>query len=375
MIDYVIPMVFDNDLAWRDNFRHSRWRTYTRQDREVSRFRSMGTEELFVRCIRAFMPFVGTIHILLARESQKQPWMDKYGIHVVYHRDFIPMRYLPTFNSRSIEMFLHRIPGLSEQFIYSNDDMFPVAPMSEEDFFRDGNPCMYAEFKELPKDYSQFGWVCKEGLKLISEGNGTPAPDNYWLFTGHGVTPLLKSVCGKVFATYEEQIRNSITFERDWKNYNQYIYAYYQFYNELVVKKDNDTAYADNTMPLADVEKTIMKADRMVCVNDAIKSNDFEKFTAVVSAAIEKRLQTYLEKTNYGKGTESDTAGDQHSATPSVADEQRPGNSGDTTHKEKIQDQVAEKRSTGKANPPSLAKGGRGKTQKDNRKRGFGFHS
>jgi hypothetical protein len=45
-------------------------------------------------------------------------------------------------------MFLHRIPGLSERFIYGNDDMFPLSQLEPEDFFRGRNADM--EGRALP---------------------------------------------------------------------------------------------------------------------------------------------------------------------------------------------------------------------------------
>jgi hypothetical protein len=62
-------------------------------------------------------------------------------LNVVKHTDFIPAEYLPTFSSHAIEMNIHRIPDLAEQFIYFNDDMFLLRPMTEADFFRNGLPC------------------------------------------------------------------------------------------------------------------------------------------------------------------------------------------------------------------------------------------
>ena len=40
------------------------------------------------------------------------------------HEDFIPHKYLPTYNSRAIEFNVHRIKGLEEKFVLFNDDMF-----------------------------------------------------------------------------------------------------------------------------------------------------------------------------------------------------------------------------------------------------------
>ncbi|MFM5904215.1 MAG: Stealth CR1 domain-containing protein [Microbacteriaceae bacterium] len=45
-------------------------------------------------------------------------------VTVIEHKDFIPADYLPTFNSHTITANLHRIEGLSEHFLYLNDDIF-----------------------------------------------------------------------------------------------------------------------------------------------------------------------------------------------------------------------------------------------------------
>jgi hypothetical protein len=45
-------------------------------------------------------------------------------VTVIDHREFIPGEYLPTFNSHTITANLHRIKGLSEHFLYLNDDIF-----------------------------------------------------------------------------------------------------------------------------------------------------------------------------------------------------------------------------------------------------------
>ena len=374
-IDYVIPMIFDGDERWRQDFLRSRWREYSRRDIQTPNWRSMGTEELLVRCIRTFLPFVGTIHILLARESQKQPWMDKYGIHVVYHREFIPERFLPTFNSRTIEMFLERIPGLSERFIYSNDDMFPVSPMQESDFFDDYKPCQHVEEMQVDKESSQFAWVCRTGTMMIARDFGKDTEGKIWLNTGHGVTPLLLDTYKEVRNLHKLEMDSSITPERDYKNLNQYIYVYFQHYAGMCADKEIPTTYTDNTQPLEDVVKAIASAKGIVCVNDVIRDKSFKEYASLVSEAIEKRLQSYLEKTNYGKGTEDTTAGRGSAEAVSVNAKQRRNGGDHTPDKKEIQNQVAEKRSTGKADTSAPAQERSGKAGKDNRKRGFRFNT
>ena len=51
------------------------------------------------------------------------------------HESILPATALPTFSSHAIETSLHRIPGLSNHFIYSNDDFLLTRPTGPEDFF------------------------------------------------------------------------------------------------------------------------------------------------------------------------------------------------------------------------------------------------
>src|SRR5699024_2272679 len=70
-------------------------------------------------------------------------WLDVNHpkLNIVKHEDFIPEEYLPTFSARPIELNLHRIEGLAEQFVYFNDDMFMLDFLKKDDFFFNGMPC------------------------------------------------------------------------------------------------------------------------------------------------------------------------------------------------------------------------------------------
>jgi hypothetical protein len=61
-------------------------------------------------------------------------------VNIIKHSDFIPSHFLPTFNSATIECFLHRIKSLSNFFIYGNDDTYIMNTCYESDFFKNGMP-------------------------------------------------------------------------------------------------------------------------------------------------------------------------------------------------------------------------------------------
>ena len=104
----------------------------------AKRYRDWGTLKYLLRGIEKHIPSVENVFLLVSGETQVPSWVDRSVVNVVLHKDIIPERFLPTFNSTTIEMFMHRIHGLGEEFLYFNDDMFPVMDCSHEDFFRDG---------------------------------------------------------------------------------------------------------------------------------------------------------------------------------------------------------------------------------------------
>jgi hypothetical protein len=89
-----------------------------------------------LRSVARFAPWIRTIHIVT--NGQRPAWLNLAHpkIRLVTHQQIFRWpEHLPTFNSTSIESHLHRIPGLSEHFIYANDDMFLGAPVEPGDFF------------------------------------------------------------------------------------------------------------------------------------------------------------------------------------------------------------------------------------------------
>jgi hypothetical protein len=109
-----------------------------------------------IRSVRKNAPWVDRIHILtncaLPYEVSQMP-----RVNGVMHEDVFPdAGVLPTFNSHAIEANLHRIEGLSEQFIYFNDDVFLSAPVSVSDFFtEDGNPRVFLSNHNIPMSRSR----------------------------------------------------------------------------------------------------------------------------------------------------------------------------------------------------------------------------
>ena len=108
-------------------------------DEDVSpkRFRDNGELRYSLRSLERYAPWIRRIH--LVTNGQVPGWLVRSHprITVVPHELlFQDRQHLPCFNSNAIELQLHRIPNLTRQFLYLNDDVFFGAPITAGMFSR-----------------------------------------------------------------------------------------------------------------------------------------------------------------------------------------------------------------------------------------------
>lgn len=129
-IDIVYLWVNGADPVWLDKRRQA-YSTWARQNPEelaafgnvAGRYRD-NSELLFnLRALELFFPAHG--HVYIVTDAQTPDWLRPSDrVTVVDHRELLPPSSPEVFDSGNIESYLHHIPGLSEQFIYLNDDVF-----------------------------------------------------------------------------------------------------------------------------------------------------------------------------------------------------------------------------------------------------------
>ena len=113
------------------------------------------------RSIIKFAPWFN--HIYIVTNGQIPIWLNtnQPDISVIPHsKIFRDQKDLPTFQSNAIEVNLHRIPGLADNFIYFNDDMALIGPLCPEDLLLANGS--YARFPT-----SEVTCYKKKGLFLI----------------------------------------------------------------------------------------------------------------------------------------------------------------------------------------------------------------
>ena len=127
-IDVVITWVDSNDLNWQKEREKYLDPSFSKNKHvgAMNRYQDQGTLQYIFRGIEKHMPWVRKVFLVTCGHYPVWLNLNYDKLVLVKHEDFIPKEYLPTFNSNSILINLHRIKSLSEHFIYFNDDMYVI---------------------------------------------------------------------------------------------------------------------------------------------------------------------------------------------------------------------------------------------------------
>lgn len=320
-IDFVVTWVDMSDPEWQKDFiKYSSTGDNTKNGVSKARFRDQGFLRYWFRGVEKFAPWVRKIHFVTS--GQKPDWLDENNpkIHLVSHKDFIPERFLPTYNSVVIERYMHRIPGIADHFVYFNDDFFIINSIGPERFFRDGLPCDIAAFHYNPS-WSQWYKRIKNNMRIINrhfdkkevmerwhdkwfdKSYGSKARWNYLLKpygkfitlrTPHNAQPYLKSTFEEVWAVAEKELtETSANKFRALTDYTPELFRAWQ------ICRGNFTpynTYADTKMfPLMIKPKQAIRAIynqsySLICLNDNVHIRHYDEVMESLKKAFDHIL-------------------------------------------------------------------------------------
>lgn len=318
-IDIVVLWVDDKDPLWQKK-KAKYTSVCTNEGNEEARYRDWDTLRYWFRGVEKFAPWVR--NVFFVTDDQKPQWLniDHPKLRWVKHTDFIPQEYLPTFNSSIIELNIHRIEGLSENFVYFNDDIFLIKETCAEDFFVDGLPCDKAMFEPIiPKgffNYTPFNnaqiinrhflpnEVMKKHYKKFFTAQGIDGvfknllygrkPFFYGFRDYHIHIPLKKSTFFEVWDKEYETINNICKNKLRTKNdINIWCIRHWNllsgnFYPKKPIGKNFHTESLGNSNEA--LEYLRKQKGKVVCLNDTENEDAFETHKKMIIDAFEKIL-------------------------------------------------------------------------------------
>lgn len=298
-IDFVITWVDDADPVWnrkKQQFKEMEGKqTFKTEESEPLRYRDWGILRYLFRSIEVYAPWVN--HVYLITDEQKPEWLDENceKVSVVDHKDFIPEEYLPTFNSHTIELNMHRIPELSEQFVYFNDDVLLTKPCKPENFFIDGKPVDEASLNGINGRDEQFAEIQFHNISLMNRYYTIQDCRRNWrkwlkpsygknlirtvlllpfqrlqgIYNPHGPMPILKETCRFLWERDKDIMNDTCCCRfRRGNNVSVYVYRFEQLLSGNFVPHKHQNGYCTVADSINNIQKTIRR-HRTVCINDA----------------------------------------------------------------------------------------------------------
>jgi len=305
-IDFVVTWLDSNDPLWQEEYRKYKGDIKS-GDRSKARYRNW--DDLFrywFRSVENYAPWVNKVY--LVTNGKFPDWINPNHpkIVMVKHSDFIPEQFLPTFNSCTIELNLGRIEGLSEHFVYFNDDCYLNQPIESTYFFRNGLPCDNTEetFLNAAK-YSQvrsfdnyLHKICDVGLincffnrREVVRQSFSKWMNPHLSFQGllvslfltilrrtkfegfrgaHVEQPMLKSTFAEVWGKAESLATISCSRFREDLSLNPYIIRYWQLAQNKFCPKKFRAAKINISLNNIDIIKRTLRSEKIksVCLND-----------------------------------------------------------------------------------------------------------
>jgi hypothetical protein len=159
-----------------------------------------------------YAPWIRNIYLVTDR--QVPSWLDTTHprVRVVDHTEiFTGEGQLPTYNSHAIESRLHHIDGLSEHFLYFNDDVFAARPIQPSLFFLgSGQSKHFMSSNAIPmspiNDKDEFSrMAAKNNRRLLSEKFGRVLVNSFI----HAPHPLRRSVMRDLETEFADALSNT----------------------------------------------------------------------------------------------------------------------------------------------------------------------
>ena len=320
-IDIVVTWVDMDDPKWKKDFINSGGSIdNTKNGFTEARFRDHGLLKYWFRGVDTFAPWVRKIHFVTC--AQKPNWLNVNHpkLKLVNHSDYIPDEFLPTFNSRVIESYMHKIPGLSDHFVYFNDDVFIIDEISPDRFFSGNLPNDIAAFRHN-SGIGLWSKSLKNNLKIINERfdkhTVLKRDHNKWfhpsygkraklthilkpyrkfvtLMTPHNAQPYIKSTFEEVWDYASDRLKEfSKNRFRTAKDYTPELFRTWQICQSNFEPYNvyNDTKMFPLILKPKQAIKALYNQDyKLVCLNDNEHIRDYENVMTKIEKAFESIL-------------------------------------------------------------------------------------
>lgn len=314
-IDFVLTWVDDSDPAWIEE----KNKYDVKQKLPTVRIRDWDFLLYWFRAVEKYAPWVNKIHLVTWGHVPKFLNIKNEKVNIVNHKEIFDEKYLPIFSTTALELSLHKIPGIADQFVYFNDDMFINRPVSPEDFFVNGLPkdiglmspilpvkegVAHIVLNDLQiinenfnrEDYLKhvgkfFNW--RNGLSNIRSIILLPWNRIMGFYDQHLPLPLLKSRYEEIWDKFPNEMNQTISgrFRSD-SDYSVWLIRYWQLLSgEFVPRKLNFGKYYQIQDDTSEIRDEILKhTHALIVLNDNERLQNFNQTKQELTMLFETQL-------------------------------------------------------------------------------------
>ncbi len=321
-IDFVITWVDGNDKNWLNQKNKYNYGKIDSGNNNI-RYRDWEQLKYWFRGVEMYANWVNKIYFVTCGQIPDWLNVDNPKLVLVDHKDFIPLKYLPTFSSHTIELNLHRINGLSDKFVYFNDDVFIINKVNEVDFFENGFPkddyienvlysygtndffpfIMMNDCELINKYYKKRIVIMNNIFKFLNFRYGfinniknlfMLSCDKFSSFSvSHLSSSFLKSTFNEVWAKEYNLLDKTCSHKfRTKEDVNQYVFKFWQYCNyNFIPRKVSFGKNLKITNNNSNIEKSILGCKyKVICINDSDCIENFELQKKIINDAFEKKF-------------------------------------------------------------------------------------
>jgi hypothetical protein len=305
-IDIVITFVDSTNLEWQKLFElHNNKKMNCKMANTINRFRNNDELKYCLRSIDKYIDFYNNIYIVMNHSPPIWLNINNPKLKIIDHKDIPGLNEnLPTFSSMAIECNLHKINGLTDEFIYFNDDVF-INKKIDKTLFKKEKINIYTTDKltKKGKNNSKYSghtnsWINANNL----------LDNNYKIDDRYSIKHIPHFINKKEMFYLEKKFNNKflITTKNKFRNINNIsplcsILQYHYLYNGIgkIVKTSNlnklisiNDDYSNNLKKLKELDRLNPK---IFCIEDDIYRNN-QKNINLIKEYLEKK---YPEKSQF----------------------------------------------------------------------------
>lgn len=329
-IDFVVTWVDSSDINWQ-----KKKSAYLAKNKILTeapiedvdyngedRYREVGLFKYWFRSIEINAPWVRKIFVVT--DNQKPKFLDTKSSKIVLvdHKELIEPSFLPTFDSNTIDLNIHKIDGLAEHFVYFNDDIYINRPLKKSDFFSEDGQAMDTigqsiiqptenfdhnivnNVAQINNMFSKRRFIEQQWKKLFNPKQGLKIfvlnlmlsifPKFTRLYDPHTAFSIIKTDMIKGVESINEQLM--IPFSKPFRSIDDYTLQYIRYFQIMKGHVQPRHVSFGNTARLSNpdrVKKLLFsdKRTKVLNVNDDIEATqeDIEKIIRMFEVKYEKK--------------------------------------------------------------------------------------